>query len=761
MPNDPTSHDGATATVSSEPADAPTATRTATLAPETARPRQQIAVTEAPQPPTFDALPLSSELRRAIDDMGYVNPTPVQLAVWQPAAGGVDLVVQARTGTGKTAAFGMPIVDRLVRRSQKAVQALILCPTRELALQVSRELDALGQHRGVETTAIYGGAPMPKQIEAISRGAQVIAGTPGRVLDHLRRGTLDPGQVRTLVLDEADEMLSMGFERELNAIMERLPATRQTLLFSATVPPDIERMARTKLRKPEFITLSGDHIGALEVQHFTYFVTQDKLAAMATILEIDNPESAIIFCNTREATERLAQSLVRAGYDADWLNGDLPQTDRERTMAAAREGRLRFLVATDVAARGIDISNLTHVINFDFPQDAEAYVHRTGRTGRAGRTGTAISLVTPGDVGALYLVRLTYKIRPVERQLPTARDQQSRAEADVVEGLRQTFAPRGHDPEYEALAQRLLTHDEAQAIIAGMLREYLASRPDLPEEAARRRREATPPPRHDPGPEQAPSEHRERPRRERAPRDEPREPRDGAAAGRGRGPRRDEPRGERPARHQATERTDEVPTSPTAREDRPRRGTRHDREIAEVTVREIAEPEVTEPTIQVRVSTVDAPSEPEPPTLERTTRPEPAMPAVDDTDPVTLPRRREARRAVTRKVSTAETSPEQAPAANLDDPAPDTDAPTVELHVNVGRRDGVRPSDIVGALASLPEGSVPRVRLRERYSFLDVLEAHAAAALDALNGQSLAGRTVRASMSQRSGTRKDGPDPQA
>ncbi|MBI4955232.1 MAG: DEAD/DEAH box helicase, partial [Myxococcales bacterium] len=449
---------------------------------------------EAPAPPTFDALPLSAELRESLREMGYVTPTPVQLAVWQPACSGTDCVVQARTGTGKTAAFGLPMVDRLVRRSQKAPQALVLCPTRELAVQVSREIALLGKHREIEPVAIYGGAPMPPQVQAIANGAQIVVATPGRMLDHLRRRTLDPSNIRTLVLDEADEMLSMGFERELNAIMERLPENRQTLLFSATLPPDIERMARTKLRKPEFITLSGDHIGALEIQHFIYFVSGDKLAALAAILEVENPEGALIFCNTREATERLAQGLCRLGYDADWLNGDLPQSDREKTMRAAREGRLRYLVATDVAARGIDISHLTHVINYDFPQDAEAYVHRTGRTGRAGRTGTAVSLVNPQDIGALYLVRLTYKIRPIERRLPTMTEQRTRGEADIVESLCATFAPRGRDPEYRALARRLLTHDDSEAILAGILHEHLAARPELPEEAARRRRETPPPP---------------------------------------------------------------------------------------------------------------------------------------------------------------------------------------------------------------------------------------------------------------------------
>src|SRR3984957_9261949 len=218
--------------------------------------------------PTFDALPLSADVRRAIDAMGYKNPTPVQLAVFEPAANGKSLVVQARTGTGKTAAFGLPMIDRLVRPSLKTVQALVLCPTRELALQVSREVDQLAQLRGVKVVAIYGGASMIKQIEAIEGGAQIVVGTPGRVLDHMRQKTFDPSSIRMLVLDEADEMLSMGFARELNAILEMLPKNRQGLFFSATLPPDIQRLANNHLRDAELVTLSSDQVGALEIAHY-------------------------------------------------------------------------------------------------------------------------------------------------------------------------------------------------------------------------------------------------------------------------------------------------------------------------------------------------------------------------------------------------------------------------------------------------------------------------------------------------------------
>jgi ATP-dependent RNA helicase DeaD len=442
--------------------------------------------------PTFDVLPLSKELRETLAQIGYVHPTPVQIAVWEPATRGRDAVVQARTGTGKTAAFGLPIVDHIVKRGLPHVQVLALTPTRELALQIGTEIERLGQKKGVKVVSIYGGAPMQRQIDAINGGAQVVTGTPGRVLDHLRRGTLDPKHIKLVVLDESDEMLSMGFERELTAILETLPPERQTLLFSATLPPDIERIAKNKLKNPDLLTLSGDHVGALSIQHFVYMVASDKVKALIRVLEVEDPESAVIFCNTKDETQVVAQALNKKGFDADWLNGDLPQNDREKVMAATREGRLRYLVATDVAARGIDISHLTHVINHDFPMDAEAYVHRTGRTGRAGRTGTAISLVAPRDIGQLYLLRLTYKIRPVEKQIPSEGELKTRAEADLVGMLAEAFTAKPVHPDDLALARRLLTHDQSDRILAGLLRDHLGARPEVKETAAAARRAPRP-----------------------------------------------------------------------------------------------------------------------------------------------------------------------------------------------------------------------------------------------------------------------------
>lgn len=477
-------------------------------------------------PPSFDSLGLTAEVRRAIDELGFVDPTPVQVAAYAPAVSGADLVVQARTGTGKTAAFGIPLVDRLAR-PEGGAQVLILAPTRELALQSSREIARLGAHRGIRTAAIYGGAPMERQVRELSEGAQIVSGTPGRVLDHLKRGTLEASGIRILVLDEADEMLSMGFAKELNAIVQLLPTKRQTMLFSATIDDAIERMAQRMLKDPERVSLSSDAVGAQGITHYYYLVSGlGRARELVRILEVEDPETAIIFCNTRAATEQVAGELKQAGFNADWLNADLPQSERENVLRRTREGKLRYLVATDVAARGIDISHLTHVINYDFPAHLEGYVHRTGRTGRAGRTGTAISLVSPPELGSLYYLRLSYKIFPIERSLPTRGELQTRLETDRIALLSEAF-PGEPDELDRAIGRRLLTHPDAERLLAGLLRTFFGAKDDVDEAAAAGRRERAPRPVEAKEEEEAPRERTPRGRAERK-RSEPPRPVDAA-----------------------------------------------------------------------------------------------------------------------------------------------------------------------------------------------------------------------------------------
>jgi ATP-dependent RNA helicase DeaD len=441
-----------------------------------------------PKPRSFKDLNLSAPVAQAILERGYAEPTPVQTATFDPACAGQDLVVQARTGTGKTAAFALPLVSSRVRPETVGVQALILCPTRELALQVAQEVEALAKHTTLQVASVYGGASITKQIEQLQAGAHIVVGTPGRVLDHLKRKTLKVDALRSFILDECDEMLSMGFLPQITDIWAQLPAGHQTLLFSATVPKDVTRIAETRLKNPVFITLSGDHVGALEIQHFVYLSHGDKLAELLQIIEVENPESAIVFCNTRDETKRVALQLQDRGFKADWLNADLSQAEREQVMKRLRDEDMRFLVCTDVAARGIDVSHLTHVINFDFPEASENYVHRTGRTGRAGRMGTAISLINPGSIGDLYYLRLKYKIQPQERHLPTRQELKTRQEADVIASLLLKFSGHAIAETHHQLARRLLASDVAETLVAGLLFEQLGNPEAATQAAATQRR---------------------------------------------------------------------------------------------------------------------------------------------------------------------------------------------------------------------------------------------------------------------------------
>jgi len=757
---------------------------------------------EEPRPlPSFDALPLSEEMRATLTEIGYLHPTPVQLAVWEPVTRGRDAVVQARTGTGKTASFGLPIIDRIVRKAHAAVQVLVLVPTRELAVQVSAELGRLAAKKGTQILAVYGGAPMQRQIDAIANGTQVVVGTPGRVLDHIRRGTLPTSEVRLLVLDESDEMLSMGFERELTSILETLPPTRQTILFSATLPPDLERMAKNKLKTPEFITLSGDAIGALSIAHFVYMVTGDKTGTLGRIIEVENPESAVVFCNTKDATEAVAQALTARGYDADWLNGDLPQSEREKVMLATREGRLRFLVATDVAARGIDISHLTHVINYDFPFDMETYVHRTGRTGRAGRTGTAISLISPQDVGGLYMLRLTYKIRPIERQIPTPGELKTRAEADMVMMLAEAFLAKGIHADDRAMARRILSHDQAEGILAGLLRDHLGARPTAQDEASAARRTTPrrgmlkrreerwadaakrgdeealmrqtprPPDGDAPGPvspgapasaapaSAAPADGTapSRPSFDRG----PRPPRDDDRRGppRDRGPRPDRPRDDRPRDDRPR---DDRPRDDRPRDDRPRddRPPRPRTDIAASPSPVMAESVLMAPPPEGAAATVDVEGAP------RARRPrrdgsrgvrhadyatwQPPSEAGDDEPLMGSQGTAQAGPGVAVAPFAPQASPPVGPVEGTPDVATSDFTPPAdgaEIFVNVGRRDGIRASDLQKVLiedVGLERERVQRIRVRDRHSFVTVPHDDVARVVDKLIGMTLGGRTVNA-----------------
>ena len=365
---------------------------------------------------------LPDDIQAGIRDLGWSEPMPVQARVLPLFAEGKDLIVQARTGSGKTGAFGIPIATKIDTELPRT-QALVMLPTRELANQVAVELTALGRPRGVRCLPVYGGVGYAEQLEGIERGAHVVVGTPGRILDHLGSKRMGFEHVKMLVLDEADELLSLGFWLDMREIHSYLPKERQSCLFSATIPEKVRSLARVFLSEPEFVTLSEDQLAPQEIEHFFYLVqASEKEKNLVRILEYEDPESAIIFCNTKSDVRFVTSYLQRFGFDADQISGDLTQVAREKAMAKIKAGKLEYLVATDVAARGIDISDLAYVINYDTSDSPEVYVHRTGRTGRAGKAGVAISLVSGLDIGNFKYMQTVTKIKIPERKLPTEQD---------------------------------------------------------------------------------------------------------------------------------------------------------------------------------------------------------------------------------------------------------------------------------------------------------------------------------------------------
>ncbi len=413
----------------------------------------------------FAALGLGAEALHAITDLGFGAPTPVQAQAIPLVLAGRDVIAQAPTGTGKTAAFGLPIVERL-DESQVPPQALVVVPTRELCIQVAEALHAFGRYRNLVSLPIYGGQPYERQFRALARGVHVVVGTPGRLLDHIRRETLDLGSVRFVVLDEADEMLDMGFIEDIEAILAELPEEHQTTLFSATIPPRIASLAQRYLREPARISVAAREAVAPRVRQVYYEVPyQAKYEALARILDLETPESAIVFVNTRRDAETVAEQLSGLGYVAQAIHGEVTQAQRERVLERFRAGRTQLLVATDVAARGLDIPEVSHIINYDLPLDAESYVHRIGRTGRAGRAGQALTLVTPRERRQLRLIEQGIR-RNLERlRLPTVADVAARRRAAFREDVLAILDAGQLDP-YLALVEDLAGSREPAEIAA-------------------------------------------------------------------------------------------------------------------------------------------------------------------------------------------------------------------------------------------------------------------------------------------------------
>lgn len=418
---------------------------------------------------TFNDFGLESKVLRAVTEMGFEEPTPVQERTIPIAMQGRDLIGQAQTGTGKTAAFGIPLISKIEAAEEKIV-ALVMTPTRELAIQVAEEFGKLGRFKGIRTLPIYGGQDIVRQIRALKKHPQIIIGTPGRLLDHIQRKTIRLDDVRTVVLDEADEMLDMGFMDDIQSILKLVPEERHTMLFSATMPPNIQRLAQQFLRNPEHISVVPKQITApLITQNYMEVHERQKFEALSRLLDMESPELAIVFGRTKRRVDELSEALQKRGYSADGLHGDLSQNQRDIVMRKFREGSIDVLVATDVAARGLDVSGVTHVINFDLPQDPESYVHRIGRTGRAGKEGSAWTFVTPREIDHLHLIEKITRHRINRKPLPTM--------AEAIEGKQKIVAERLLDViqndsvnEFKGVAIQLLEQYDSVQLVAGALK---------------------------------------------------------------------------------------------------------------------------------------------------------------------------------------------------------------------------------------------------------------------------------------------------
>ena len=378
---------------------------------------------ESPATPGFEDLGITGPVLKAIKDLGYETPSPIQAATIPTLLAGRDVVGMAQTGTGKAAAFALAGLERL-DVAQEAPQALVLAPTRELALQVCEAFESYASRmKGVHVLPVYGGQGYGVQLSALRRGVHVVVGTPGRIMDHLAKGTLDLSELQYLVLDEADEMLKMGFAEDVEQILAQTPEEKQVALFSATMPAQIRRLAQQYLRDPEEITVKSKTATNTNItQRYLVVSYAQKVDALTRILEVENFDGMIVFVRTKNETETLAEKLRARGYSAAAINGDVPQVQRERSVNQLKDGKLDILVATDVAARGLDVERISHVVNFDIPTDTESYVHRIGRTGRAGRTGDAISFITPRERYLLKQIEKATRQQPTQMQLPSTED---------------------------------------------------------------------------------------------------------------------------------------------------------------------------------------------------------------------------------------------------------------------------------------------------------------------------------------------------
>lgn len=425
---------------------------------------------------TFVDLELSKPIYKAIDKMGFEETTPIQAQTIPLALEGQDLIGQAQTGTGKTAAFGIPMIEKIDVHSPD-IQGLVVTPTRELAMQVAEELNTIGQFKKVVTLPVYGGQEIGRQIKALKKKPNIIVGTPGRLLDHIRRRTIRLGDLQTVVLDEADEMLNMGFIEDIEKILESVPDVRQTMLFSATMPEPIQKLAYKFMSHPKTIRVKGKEMTVPNIeQHYIKVEESQKFDVLCRLLDIQDPELAIVFGRTKRRVDELSEALNRRGYSAEGLHGDLSQPKRDRVMQKFKNGQIEILIATDVAARGLDISGVTHVYNFDIPQDPESYVHRIGRTGRAGKTGLATTLVIPKEMEHLRTIEQLTKHKMTQKPSPTFSEALEGQQKATMEKI---LAATGQEEtqKYRDTAEILLERSDSVTLLSAALK-LLTKEPD-------------------------------------------------------------------------------------------------------------------------------------------------------------------------------------------------------------------------------------------------------------------------------------------
>ena len=418
---------------------------------------------------TFESLGLGERTLKAVKAKGFEEPSEIQAAcIPLLLKEGTEVVGQAQTGTGKTAAFALPILET-VDEEKKSVQALILTPTRELALQVSEEINSLKGDRKTEVTPIYGGASMEIQLRKLKRGVQIVVGTPGRILDHIKRGTLDLSNLVFMVLDEADEMLDMGFIEDIEEVLKNVPETRRMLMFSATMPPQIQKLAENFMKNPTLVRTQKTDAATPQADQIYFEVKEaDKIEALTRIIDRDPDFYGVIFCRTKLQCDEIGHKLQARGYDAEALHGDLSQRERETILRKMKERVIRILVATDVAARGLDIQDLTHVINYSLPSDPEIYIHRVGRTGRAGKEGTAITFITPSEARRFSYIKKASKSEIRKEEIPTPREVVERRRELIKEQLLSALEKDGGE-EYRSISEGLLEDNDPVDVLSSVL----------------------------------------------------------------------------------------------------------------------------------------------------------------------------------------------------------------------------------------------------------------------------------------------------